>query len=194
MSHFWKEHSYDIVKMFLYQIAIAIFGISLALATGSKSTSVDTTGQQPATLQIVTSIFSIAFYLFLICHSMWELGAKDSARIARGEPGGSRLTGLYMGLTASSVNFLIAVCITLGTFLSDIPFFSNVGAGAATLGLLIEGMYTGLLAIRVGDIPLNSMWFMWFIIMIPMIVAAALSYFAGTHNFCLFKPNSPQNK
>lgn len=191
MLHFLKERSYDITRMFLYQIAIAVFGISLAFATGSKSTDVSIT--QPATLQIVTSVFSILFYLFLICYLMWELGEKDAGKIERGEPGASRLTGLYMALVASATNFLVAVCITLGTFLSHIPFFSNLGGGAAFVGLVSEGMYTGLLAIRVNDTPLNSMWFMWFLIMIPMIVAASLSYFAGTHDFHLFKTKPPKN-
>ncbi len=193
MLPFLKERSYDIVKMFLYQIAIAVFGISLALATGSKSSSTELAGYQPATLQIVTSIFSIAFYLFLICYLMWEIGAKDAGRISRGEAGASRLTGLYMGLAASSLNFLVAVCIMLGNLLSHIPFFSNLGGGALLVGLLTEGMYMGLLAIRVGDIPLNSMWFMWFIIMLPMIVASTLSYFAGTKDFRFFKPKPPKN-
>ncbi len=187
MLGFLKERSYDIVKMFLYQIAIALFGISLAIATGSKSTSTDVTAVQPATLQIVTSVFSILFYLFLIYNLLWNIGAKDAHCFARKEPGVYRLSGLYMGLAASVVNFLIAVLITLGNLLSHISFFSNAGGIAATLGLLIEGMYTGLLAIRVGGVPLNSIWFMWFIIMIPMIVTASLAYFAGLHEFRFFK-------
>lgn len=187
MFEFLKDRSYDIVKMFLYQIAIALFGISLAIATGSKSTSTDVTAVQPATLQIVTSIFSILFYLFLIYNLLWNIGAKDAHRFARKEPGVYRLSGLYMGLAASVVNVLIAVLITLGNLLSDVPFFSNAGGVAATAGLLIEGMYTGLLAIRVGGIPLNSVWSMWFIIILPMIVTASLAYFAGLHEFRFFK-------
>ncbi|MBQ7380531.1 MAG: hypothetical protein IJW69_00435 [Clostridia bacterium] len=188
MLAFLKERSYDIVRMFLYQVAIAIFGISLAIATGSKSTSTDLVGYQPATLQIVTSVFSIAFYLFLVCHLLWEIGVKDANRISENPTKPSRLTGLYMGLAASSLNFLIAVFITLGNFLSHIPFFGTLGAGAVTAGLLTEGMYMGLLAIRVNDVPLNSMWFMWFVIMIPMILSSTLAYIAGTREFCFFKP------
>ena len=188
MLGFLKDRSYDIVKMFLYQVAIALFGISLAIATGSKSTSVNTATFQPATLQIVTSVFSILFYLFLIYNLMWNIGAKDAGRIARKESGATRLAGLYMALAASVVNFLIAIFILLGNLLSHISFFSNAGGIAATVGLLIEGMYTGLLAIRVGGVPLNSLWPMWFVIMLPMIVTASVAYFAGTHEFRFFKP------
>jgi hypothetical protein len=188
MLGFLKDRSYDIVKMFLYQIAIALFGISLAIATGSKNASVDPSVVQPATLQIVTSIFSILFYLFLIYNLLWNIGAKDAHRFARKEPGVYRLAGLYMGLAASVVNILIAILIMLGNLLSDIPFFSNAGGVAATVGLLIEGMYTGLLAIRVGGVPINSLWPIWFVIILPMIATASLAYFAGLHEFRIFAP------
>ena len=180
MLAFLKERSYDIFKIFLYQIAIAIFGISLAIATGSKSISTDLTSYQPATLQIVTSVAAIAFYLFLVGYLLWNIGIKDAGRIARNESGVSRFTGLYMGLVASIINFLVAICIMLGNLLSAVPFFSKVGGISATIGLLIEGMYTGILAVRVNGIPLNSLWFMWFIIIIPMPITALFSYMAGT--------------
>ncbi len=178
MFSFLKERSYDIVKMFVDQIALSLFGISLAIASPGL------------TLRVVTGIFSVVFYLFLICHLVWTIGYKDKGRVARGEAPASRFTGLYLGLAASSLNFLIAIFITLGTFLSHVPFFSNVGGASITAGLLLEGMYMGLLAIRVNDIPLNSMWFMWFIITIPMILTSTLAYIAGTHELCFFKPKS----
>ena len=115
---------------------------------------------------------------------------KDANRISENPTKPSRLTGLYMGLAASSLNFLIAVFISLGNFLSHIPFFGTLGAGAVTAGLLTEGMYMGLLAIRVNDVPLNSMWFMWFVIMIPMILSSTLAYIAGTREFYFFKPKN----
>ena len=180
MLHFLKERSYDIVKMLLYQIAIALFGISLAIATGGI-----------ATLQLATSILSILFYLILIYIMMWELGAKDAGSIKRSEAGATRLTGLYMALVASIPNFLLATFITLGTLLADVPFFGNLGAGSATVALLVEGMYTGLLAIDVGGAPLNSMWFMWFLIILPLIATATVAYYAGTKEFKIF-PTPPK--
>ena len=193
MLGFLKEHSFNIVKLFLYQIALSLFGLSLALATGSKSASTDLAAYQPSALQLVTGIFSVVFYLFLVIYFMWELGSKDSSHIERGEAGFSRVTGLYIALAASSVNSLVAVCITLGNLLSNVPFFSNLGGSAAVVGLLTQGMYVGLLSIRVGGDPLNSMWFMWFLTMIPLIVSASLAYYAGTRDFHIFKPKPPKN-
>lgn len=180
MLHFLKERSYDIVRILIYQIAIALFGISLAIATGGI-----------AALQLATSILSILFYLILVYIRMWELGAKDAGSIKRGEAGTTRLAGLYMALFASIPNFLLATFITLGTFFPDVTFFSNLGAGSATIALLAEGMYTGLLAVDVGGAALNSVWFMWFLIILPLIVTATVAYYAGTKEFKIF-PSSPK--
>ncbi len=188
MLKFLKERSYEIVKILLYQIAIALFGISLAIATGPKEGV-----EGVATLQLTSSILSIAFYLFLIYVMVWEIGYRDSGALSRAEDGMSRLTGLYMALVASIPNFLLALFIALGNWFADIPFFSTAGGISATIALLAEGMYTGLLAVKVGGVPLNSLWFMWFIIMIPMIVTTTLAYLAGSHGFKIF-PSSPKKQ
>ncbi len=186
MLKFLKQRSYDIVKILLYQVAIALFGISLAIATGPKDGA-----EGIATLQLATSILSILFYLVLVYIMMWEVGYKDSGAISRDEDGTSRLTGLYMALVASIPNFILAVFITLGNFLADISFFSTAGGICATIGLLFEGMYTGLLAVNVGGAPLNSMWFMWFLIIIPLLVTTTLAYYAGSRGFRIF-PSQPK--
>ena len=57
MKNLFRDHSYNMVKMFLNQFATAIFGFSLALAAGKA---------QNPTLRNVTSIGAILFYLFLL--------------------------------------------------------------------------------------------------------------------------------
>ena len=173
MLMFLKKRSYDIVKMFLSQFAISIFGMALALATGTNQ----------ATLRNVTSIFSIVFYLFLIYVMVWELGAKDSHKIEKGEPGQSRATGFFLALAASVINVLLAILIMLGCL---IPAFGNVGAVAKVIALLVEGMYAGLLAITVDGVALNTVWYMYFLLPIPLIITSTIAYFAGSKDFKLF--------
>lgn len=180
MAEFLKNKSYDIVKLFINQLAIAIFGLSLALATGGT-----TEEGQTNVLQIVTGVFSVAFYLFLVYTMMWDAGYKDGKHIKNKEEGYSSLCGLFVGLCASLLNFLVAVFITLGTLFPD--SLSGVGGVFSVIGLIIEGMYTGLLAIRVGDIPLNTMPVMWFLIMVPMILTSTVAYIAGTKELRVFK-------
>lgn len=178
MLLFLKERSYDIVKLFVNQIAISIFGTALSLATA---------GENRDALRIGTSVFSILFYLFIIYVMMWELGAKDSHKIERRDEGQTRAAGLYMGLAASSLNFLLAILITLGLETS-VAIFSKIGRVANFIALLFtEGMYTGLLAIPVSsEVQLNDLWFMYFLLPLPLILTTSVAYLAGSKNFKIF--------
>lgn len=173
MLLFLKTHSYDIVKMLINQFAISIFGNALALATGETQQG----------LRVATSIFSVLFYLFLIYIMMWDLGAKDAHHLEKKESGYTRLAGLYISVSASVLNFIFAILIMLGTL---IPAMGNVGGVAKLLALLFEGMYTGLLAIPVGGVPLNNVWGLYFLLPVPLILTATVAYFAGSKNFKLF--------
>ena len=71
MKNFLKNHSHDMVTMFLNQIAISIFGFSLVLAAMKIDNDI---------LRNVTSIFSILFYLFLLYIKAWDIGYNDKKR------------------------------------------------------------------------------------------------------------------
>lgn len=173
MLLFLKKRSYDIVKMFINQLALSIFGNALALATGEKM----------AGLRIATGVFSVGFYLFLIYIMLWDLGAKDRHRLEKNEEGQTGLTGLYMALAASTPNFLLAILVTLGTFL---PAMGTAGGVSKLIALFLEGMYTGLLAISVGGSPLHSTWFVYFLLPLPLIATSTVAYWAGTKEFRIF--------
>lgn len=173
MLLFFKKHSYDMVKMLINQLAISIFGNALALATGETQQG----------LRIVTSVFSVLFYLFLIYVMMWDMGAKDSHHLERKDDGYTHFTGLYISLCASVLNFIFAILIMLGTLIAAL---GNVGGVAKLLALLLEGMFTGILAITVGGTPLNNLWWIYFLLPLPLILTATISYIAGVKNFKLF--------
>lgn len=184
MIGFLKKRSYDLVHMLITQLAISIFGMALALATAANH----------STLQTCTSIFAILFYLYLIYAKIWELGYKDIRALERGDQGFTRREGLYMGLAASTINFLLAILITLGISFGASEFFGSIGAVAKVIALLTEGMYTGLLALKVGDTALNSLWFMYFLITLPLIITSWLAYYAGSKDFKVFTTAKRKNK
>ncbi|MBQ7322175.1 MAG: hypothetical protein IJW99_08770 [Clostridia bacterium] len=183
MKEFFKKHSYDMMKMFLNQFAVAIFGLVLALATGMAEKS---------TLQIASSVAAIVFYMFLLYAMTFEIGLKDKTSVDYGRSKASPLTGLYISLCANSLNFLLAILITVG-YLSSSQFLSNVGGGATVVALLVEGMYTGLLAVNVGGIPLNSLVWPFFAIIIPALVISAVGYYFGLKGWHLTKILIPKN-
>ena len=172
---FWKGYSYSIVKMFINQFAIAMFGITLAIATGKTDSS---------TLQLVCSVFAVLFYLFLIYTMTWEVGASDKIRVDGGRAKASPWQGLFMSLMANIPNLILAVLILVFTPLAfHYEWAGNTVAVAKFIALLLEGMYTGLLTVDVGGNALNYYSFSYVLIILPALVTATLSYFAGLHNF-----------
>ena len=86
-----------------------------------------------------------------------------------------------MWLLANSLNLLLALFISLSMWF-DVPALSSIGGFASVIKLIIEGMYTGLLAIKVGGVPLNSMWFMYFLTTLPALAVIFAAYVLGFNN------------
>ena len=183
MKDFFQKHSYNMMKMFLNQFAIAIFGLVLALATGMA---------ENYTLQVVASIGSIVFYMFLLYAMTFEIGLKDKTSVDYGRCAAKPLTGLYISLCANSINFLMAVLILIGE-LSSNQFLSNLGGGAAVAAVLLEGMYTGLLAVDVGGVPLNSLIWPFFAIIVPALLISTIGYFFGLKGWHITRMLTPKN-
>ena len=185
MREFMKKYSYSAVKLFVSQMAISLFGLVLAIACAKIG----------KTMQVVTSIGAVVFYLFLIYTSMWEVGSKDKFGVDYGKSESKPLTGLYIGLLANSLNFLLAIVVTLGFLLGDGGILSKIGALCGTVAIFVEGMYSGLLSIHIGEVPLNSFWFSYFIITLPAIATSAVAYYAGVKGILFTKimiPETPE--
>lgn len=186
MKNLFRDHSYDMVKMFLNQFATAIFGFSLALAAGKA---------QNPTLRNVTSICAIVFYLFLLYTMTWEIGFKERISVLHGKIPNQPYKGALISLFANIPNLLFAIMITLGTFL-QVTFFGNLGAFGKSAALLLEGMYTGVLANAVGGVQLNSLWYMYFVILLPSILTCGIAYFLGLKDIkftSLFNQEYPES-
>ena len=80
LMKFFKENSYDIVKLLINQIGIAIFSMTLYF-----SIALIEDANLKSTLNLLVSIFSTLFYYALIYTAAWEFGAKDKIRIDGGK-------------------------------------------------------------------------------------------------------------
>ena len=109
MKELFKTRSYEMVRMFLNQFATAIFGLVLALAAGRA---------ESVALRNVTSACAIVFYLFLLYTMTWELGFADRAAVESGRKPAKPWTGVLLSVCANFINWLLAICIMLGNFLS----------------------------------------------------------------------------
>lgn len=180
MKTFFSRYSYDFVKMFLNQFATAVFGFSLAIASLSV--------MKNKTILLVSSIAAVIFYLMLNYGVAWKIGYSDRAAVRNGDVKYNPFRGLFVALMANSVNIILAVAIA-------IEFF--VGKAGATLlrgiAILLQAMYQGLLAyIQVDGMPLNNQWWVYLVIIIPVLVASTLGYIAGYADFHITSVGIPE--
>ncbi len=157
------------IKMFLNQFGTGIFGVVLAIAA---------TMAQNDILRNVTSALAILFYLFLLYTMTWDIGFKDKNAVDHGRKPYAPWTGLLISLCANIPNFLFASFISLATFF-NVGFLSTIGGVCSAIALMVEGMFTGVLANSIGGVPLNSHWWIWFLITIPAMVTCGISYYFG---------------
>ena len=179
MKAFFSKYSYSIIKMFVNQCAISIFGSVLAMATASAGNDI---------LTLVVSCFAILFYLFLIYTMVWEVGAKDKISVDVGKKTYRPHTGVFMALIANIPNFLIAIVYTsVYSTMGTVAFSANTAAVTRIISVLIQGMYLGTITtVSAAGKYLNHFWWTYFLITIPSIVTAWVAYIAGHKNFRVF--------
>lgn len=184
MKAFFSKYGYNIFKLFLNQFAIALFGIALAVACGKA---------QNNTLQWVTSVFAVLFYLFLEYAAMWELGAKDGISAVARKTSRKLWRGAVIALCANVLNILLAILILPGAIApgTKAQGFSSV---VSVIALMIEGMYTGILAQPFRGLSLNQYAWAYFAIIMPAVLVSAGAYILGSYDLHLTNILIPKNK
>ena len=139
---FWKKRSNQIVRLFVIQIGIAIFGLVLSLAVG---TAFRDKGQVPL---LMVSIFSVLFYLFLLYSVSWEIGGKDRLRLDAVHAECKGGTGFLLALIAEAPNFLFDLLMLIGGII--VRAGASVG-GSRTFAVgylpeyFLHSMYAGII-------------------------------------------------
>ena len=191
----FKEHLYDIVKLYVNQIGITIFSLFLMSAVGSVEDEALSN-----TLSIIVSVFSVLFYLVLIYNVVWEIGAKDRIRIDSGRYSPKPLKGMVMSLWANVPNFLLAgVAAVFGAIFvlgggewaasPFLIFFMLVKFHAAMYVGAIQG-FSPALPSETSDVSVfadalvEDVWFL--VVPLIAILVSQLSYWLGTKEKKLF--------
>jgi hypothetical protein len=177
------------IKMYVNQFAISIFGFVLAMATIKSKNNALTIG---------VSAFAVVFYLFLIYTMTWEIGAKDKISVDVGKKPYRPHTGALMSLIANIPNYIIAILYLIGY---PNRAASKLCSGARLASLITEGMYLGIIrTISINGKLLHDFWWTYFIITIPAIFTSWLAYYLGHRNFRFFagigkaKPDAANKK
>ena len=169
MKKFFGRYSYQCVTLFVNQIAIALFAISLAFAAGMAKND---------TLKLVTSIMSVVFLLFIDYTAMWKVGAEDRLSSDLGKAKRDLSIPVKIWLVSNSLNLLLAILYTLGVFVNALEGLKV----CSVIALLIEGEYMGILSLSLNGVTLNTMWFMYFLITLPTLVVTFVAYWLGVNN------------
>ena len=173
MKVFLREHSYSMVKLFLNQIGLTVFGTMLALATAQNDT-----------LLLASSIFSIVFFLVLNYTSGWELGARDKIRVDAGRQRAMPAKGLYIALGANLPNLILALLMGIGILINTKGSLSMTLVCNA-IARLMNGMYLGVITLlqNVIGADITAVWWWFIIITLPALFIGWLSYYLGLKNF-----------
>lgn len=171
MKKFFEKYSYESVRLFLNQFAISLLGLTLTLASSMM-------GSRP--LAIITSLLSIAFYLFLQYTVAWGVGANDKISIDCGHAKKDMKIPVLMWLLANSVNLIIAICFSVGYAFRHIEAFGNMVFVSRVAAFILEGEYNGVLSIKlVGDWTLASIPASYFLITVPSLLVVLFGYSMG---------------
>ncbi|MBQ8552265.1 MAG: hypothetical protein IJ428_05580 [Clostridia bacterium] len=175
MGAFLKEHSYNMVKLFLNQIGLTVFGTMLCIST-----------QNNPPLLIGSSILAIGMMLFIDYTVGWEIGAKDKIRIDGGRLKPMPIKGMLIALGANIPNFILALLIGIGAMI-DTASSQSVAVVCNFIIRLLNGMYLGIFKtvenfFYGGPAPLIDVWWWFIVITLPAIFVGWLSYFLGSKN------------
>lgn len=178
------------VKMFIHQCVIGLFGNILALFSASVKSV-------PVTIAV--GVFGILFYFFLIYMLIWDVGSRDSNSIDAGRSEYLPFAGLFIAIGAAIPNLFLALLHALCfPFAASNEFLSGVCAISRIVMLFINGMYTGLMStIKIGGMAINNFWWTYFIIALPIMAVSTLAYILGTKNMHFTKillPVTPEEQ
>lgn len=174
-------------KLILNQFGAALLGIMLTAASQSNKT-----------LDLLTSLFSVFFYMFISYNAMWDVGAAARIRFDDGRSGKDGLFGLKAALIANIPNYFFALCCfvfkIIGTF-GKVAFFEKAAWLFNVIVRFWEAMYLGILVnivpqtdaagniIHFSDIASVMYMLLYAAVTIPSLIICTLGYKAGFNGF-----------
>ena len=195
---FFKENSYDIVRLFINQIGITIFSMILYTAVGMVNIESGT----KISIKVILSIFSILFYFALLYTVAWDWGAKDKIRIDGGRMEPIKMKGARMAIFANIPNFVLSFvyALTMGLYVLGVEGVKNVSAVFNTITRLLMSMYLGLIQAVFSplsaDIFVYNFWQAvgYFVAPIFAIAVTELGYSLGGKEKKLFGTTQKNNR
>ncbi len=141
---FLKKNSYDIVRMFITQLGISVFALTMSISFSQITPDEKTFGSIAGNVAI--SVFSTGFYFVLLYMTAWDWGAKDKIKIDAGRMTGSGAKMLLMSLIANAPNLLLSFISVFCLIFSSLGIkfiFYAAGTISAIILRLASNMFNG---------------------------------------------------
>ena len=182
---FFKDNSYTIVKMMLYQFGMTLMGMITALAAVSSKNNA---------LLLLVSLYSSILYLALLYMMTWDLGGKDHIRADAGIVKADRYAGLKLSLWANLPNFLVTLFIGIGYLFGEVlgaaPWAQTMFGIAHTFGLVAQSMYYGIIELLIPSattVATSGAYLVAYALTpLPAIAICTFGYLMGYHDRRLF--------
>lgn len=190
LGAFFKNNMDAISKLFVYHIAMCIFGLVVSIALEMLATQIrDTESEWLSVATWIGGVFAMLIYLGLTYVCMWEKGASDKIKIDGGRQKKNIGKGILIWLVASSIDIFILLNIAV---LSFIPGAENTHGLITLAGLYYNAMYYPLLWLF-SKFEITALYL---IVLIPGALTAFLSYLSGVKGQkCIFpEPKGERNR
>lgn len=186
MKYFFKDNSYNMFKMFVNQLGMTIFAITLSFPTAGNDT-----------LFTFVSLFAIGFYMVLLYFMTWDIGNEEKIRIEGKRLKFVKLKGLYLSLGANIINFILATLMSIGYY--SVTGFNENGAPDSPswavnlygipqlINRLLNAMFGGVMK-YLPQTPLSN-----FITIIPALITCTVAYYMGVKGKRVFPPSKKES-
>ena len=186
---FFGGNTDAISKLFVYHIAMCLFGLVVSIALEMLATQLNGEKEMLSVATYVGGVCAALIYLGLIYVCMWEKGAADKVKIDGGREKRSNVKGLLIWLLANSVFIAILLVIAL---LSFIPPLSDIHRISAIAGLYTNAMYYPFLWLC----SYFNITALYALAVVPGALVATFSYISGVRgDRCIFpEPKRERNR
>ncbi len=181
MKSFLKSNLYYIIRLIGTQVGISIFAMMLQFATIMINDG----------LHLVASIGAVAFYMALIYSTSWEMGYKNSERIAAGRLQLSPFHGAYVAAAAYIPVMFLLVLLWIGFVFGSQTWGGSMFFIVRWVLYIFYSVYHGLINSVVQNMSVLDFQTVLYpllstLSLIPGIAVSGIAYYLGSRGIALF--------
>lgn len=189
---FFKDNSYEIVRLFVIQIGITIF--SFIVSAAALALSEQNFPELKPYVYLGVGIFATVFQLFIVYTAMWEIGSKKRESIEHGRFPASPVHGMKIALWSNAVNFALLFITAIGLlrYAFHNSFVIGMHGISRAFYIFLNSMHTGILRFFVPtEEPYLLVFLLSLLLLVPQIVVSTVAYSFGTKGLRVTKAKSP---